>query len=233
MTNVLDTDTGNTDLPDVSGWVDVPEPEPVAGADAASEDLLYCALKDCPQLVPPSPVKGARGIYCIDHKGNSPERRRERRAWEKEHGKETKGDEPPRVAFEVGAAGGRGGSRGEATAQQLAAVEQRAKQITQGLAVLLLVGHKDDERRKLDAADVIAGAPALAAATKELAVYEPFVRKLGMGGEVSERGMAWAGFAMAAAAIAMPILVRHEVIKGAMAEVAGSILADGQSVATG
>jgi hypothetical protein len=195
------------------------EVEPDAGGR-----VRYCQLPQCPNTLP-ADAANAR-IYCDDHNGRTPERRKLRRDWLKDHGINPQ-DEPPRVAFEVGAAGGKGKhARGAATAAELAAVEQRAKQLTQGIAVLMLIGHKDDDKRKADAADILAGTPALAAATRELAVYEPWVRKLGAGGEVSERSMAWVGFGMAAAAIAMPILVRHEVIKGGMAELAGSILND-------
>lgn len=202
-----------------------------AGADAIgaddsppAADARYCALQNCPGTVPVSDKGGRQAIYCEDHKGNSPERRKLRRQWIAEHGKaEGAGqDQAPRVAFEVGKSKG-GKGVGEASAAELAAVEQRAKQLTKGLAILMMMGDPD-EKRKADAADILGGSDTLAAAMRDLAVYEPAIRKLGAGGEVSERGMAWGAFGLALATIALPILMRHEVIKGGMATAVSALI---------
>jgi hypothetical protein len=197
-------------------------PDGVTGAPTG--EVRYCALVDCPGVVPVSDKGGRQAIYCEDHKGNNPERRRIRRQWIAEHGKAAGSgqDQPPRVAFEVGKSEGSKGA-GEASAAELAAVEQRAKQLTKGLAILLLMGQPDDTRRA-DAADVLGGSDAFAAALRDLAVYEPMIRKLGAGGEVSERGMAWGAFGIALATIALPILMRHEVIKGGMATAVAALI---------
>ena len=207
----------------------VPEPEPAP----AAEDVRYCQLPECPNTVPePEPGRGgAVRIYCDDHYGNTPQARKVRRQWLKDHGVSTRKDQPPRIAVDLGVGKSKGGDKGAATAAELAAVEQRARQIVQIAAALIMVGTKD-ERRMADAADLAGGAPGFAAATRDLAVYEPWLRILGAGGEVSDRAQAWGAFLLALATMTTPILVRHEVIKGGMAELAATILSNGESLNT-
>lgn len=203
--------------------------ESAALLDAATEpeqplDVVYCALKDCPGPVPQSEKGGRQAIYCEDHKGNTAERRRIRRAWNKDHGVTPQDEGPSNVTFQFG--NGKPpnkGGKGTASAAELAAVEARAKQLTKGLAILVMMG-PPDAARKADAADLLAHGDAFAAATRDLAVYEPWLRKLGAGGEASERGTAWVAFAVATGAMLTPILLRHEVIKGGMANVLQSML---------
>lgn len=182
-----------------------------------------CALVGCPNTLPADAHN--RRVYCDDHDGRSPERRKLRRQWIAEHGKAAgsgSDEAPPRVTFEVGKSKGTKGA-GEATAAELAAVEQRAKQLTKGLAILMMMGTPDDNRRA-DAADILGGSDAWAAALRDLAVHEPWLRKMGAGGEVSERGMAWGALLLATGTMALPILMRHEVIKGGMANAVAQLL---------
>lgn len=201
------------DLPNVSGEVTAPPPEPTAGTEPT--DARACQLPNCPGIIPPD--AHPRRIYCDDHDGRSPERRKVRRDWMREHGGAPR-DEPPRIGFDVG----KTPSKGE-HAKELDAVEARAKQITKGLAILVMLG-PPDELRRADAGDLLTHSDTWAATVRELAVHEEWLRKLGAGGDMSERAAAWAAFAVATGAMLTPILLRHEVIKGGMAKVLQSVL---------
>lgn len=216
------TDTPQADdLPDVGPKIDPPPAEAVSGADASGADVRYCQLPECPNTLPAD--AHARRIYCDDHDGRSPERRRVRRQWLKDHNV-TPADEPPRVAFEVGRSKG-GKAKGEATAAELDAVEARAKQLTKLAALIVMMG-PPDELRKADANDLLMHSDSWASTVRELAVHEESIRKLmGAGGEMSERAAAWFAFSVATGAMALPILLRHEVIKGGMANAIRQVLA--------
>lgn len=105
-----------------------------------------------------------------------------------------------------------GGSSGSKSDPVLAQVEQRAKQLAQGVAVgLLLLGQADDAR------DVQAGSEQWARSVRELAVYESWLKNLAAGGEASARAIAWLQFAMATMALSLPILLRHGAIPESIA----------------
>jgi hypothetical protein len=134
------------------------------------------------------------------------------------------------VVVDLGGKAAAGKARHGAKPEQLAAVEARALQIAQLSAAVILMATAGPHR-EADAADIAMGAPAWAAAVKELAVYEPWVRKLAAGGEMSERAMAWVAVVMATAGIASPILVRHEIVSGRVTQLAETLMANGQGLA--
>lgn len=94
----------------------------------------------------------------------------------------------------------------------LAAVEARAKQAAGVVAAILLVAGQPD-----DARDIEAGREQWAATVRELAAYEPWLRKLGEGTEASGRMIAWTQFSLATAALLLPITIRHGVIPDSIA----------------
>lgn len=87
------------------------------------------------------------------------------------------------------------------------AVRKRAEGLAGMVAVGLLIAGAE-----ADAGDVEAGKVRWAAAVANLAQYEDWLRKLGQGGETSDRMMAWIQLAVATGAIALPILLRHDAI---------------------
>lgn len=188
-----------------------------------------CQLPQCPNFLPVT--AHARRVYCDAHDGRTPERRRIRREWIREH--KPKGDAPPSLTLNLGGKEGKGkkDTRGGAQPGELDAVQQRALQIAQLTAAFVLIGTKG-AHREADANDIAAGAEHWAGAVRELAVHEEWLRKLAAGGEVSERATAWGAFLLATAAIASPVLIRHEVIKGGMADLASTILGNAQSLTT-
>lgn len=175
-----------------------------------------CKLPGCNE--PINPEAPNRTEFCDNHKGRDPEARKRRRDWLKAHG-EAATDKAPGVVVQLGGGKAAKPAKGKAaaTADQIAAVEQRALWLAQTMAAGILLATKGPHR-EADVADIAANAPAWAASVGELAKHEEWLRSLGAGGEMSERAMAWMGFAMASAGIAVPILVRHEVIKGNMAD---------------
>lgn len=124
---------------------------------------------------------------------------------------------PPSVTLNLGGpakATGKGGAK-EA---ELAAVEARAVQLMKTVAALLLMAKYTD-----DAMDVERGAVPIGQAVRELAVYEEWLRKLAAGGEMGGRMMAWVNLLLVVLAMAVPILVRHEVLPDNLAEIAASM----------
>lgn len=185
-----------------------------------------CDLPDCPGIVEAGTTTATK--YCPEHRGQSPAARRARRDWIREHGPK---DAAPNLTVQLGGKSTKGkkDTRGDAQPGELDAVHARALQIAQLTAAFVLVGTKG-AHREADANDIASGAEPWANSVRELAVYEPWVRKIAAGGEVSERATAWLGFVMATAAMASPILVRHEIIKGGMADLATTILGNAQSL---
>ena len=190
-----------------------------------------CKLPGCPGVIEPGAPN--RSEFCDEHRGRSPEARKKRRDWMKEHGGESQ-DKAPQVVVQLG--GGKakttkGKGAKPATSDEIAAVEQRALWLAQTAAALILIGTKGPHK-EADATDIAMGAPRFAAATGELAKHEEWLRSLGAGGEMSERALAWAGLALAATAMATPILVRHEVIKGGLAELFVTMVTNAEQLAT-
>jgi hypothetical protein len=87
------------------------------------------------------------------------------------------------------------------------AVEDRAKQLAQGVAIALaMVGQTSDSKTITD------GAPMWAGAVGGLAPYEPWLVKLCTGGEASGRVLAWLAVLMATLGLTAPILLAHGII---------------------
>lgn len=96
------------------------------------------------------------------------------------------------------------GPKSKSKNTELDAVEDRARQLVQVAAALVLLAGQPE-----DAADIDKGAPALAKSLRELAEYEDWLRKLAQGGDTTGRAMAWVQFAVALIGMLMPILMRH------------------------
>ena len=96
---------------------------------------------------------------------------------------------------------------------QLDAIQERARQLANLIAVLVLTAGQVD-----DANDIMQGSEAWAKAVRDLAVYEDWLRKLAAGGESSGRVLAWVTFVAATVGMLMPILLRHEVLPAKMAQ---------------
>lgn len=124
------------------------------------------------------------------------------------------GDHAPQINLNLG-----GGSSGKGVDKDLAAVEQRAKQIATTVAALVvLMG------QQADAIDINNGAEQWAASVRQLAEHEEWLKKLATGGETSARAMAWLQFAIATGTLALPILIRHEVLPSNLAEIASNMI---------
>jgi hypothetical protein len=88
--------------------------------------------------------------------------------------------------------------------QELAAVEARVRQLLNLVSgALVMAGQLED------AGDVQRNRDSVAAALKELARYEPWLKKLAQGGEMGDRAMAWVAAIMAIAAMLIPICDRR------------------------
>jgi hypothetical protein len=88
------------------------------------------------------------------------------------------------------------------------------------VAVLLTVAGQPE-----DAQDIEAAKDAWAKAVRELGDHEAWLRKLGEGGETSDRAVAWLKFLIATLAMLLPILLRHGAIPANVAQFLS--LADG------
>jgi hypothetical protein len=117
--------------------------------------------------------------------------------------------------------------------KDLAAVEERAKQLMQTVAALLLL-----TGNQADSGDLARGADPWSKSVRELAQYEDWLRKLAAGGEMTGRAMAWINLTLVTLSIATPILVRHKVLPDNLAElatnmfnIASAIPSEGEPVA--
>jgi hypothetical protein len=138
-------------------------------------------------------------------------------------GRPPKPDTPPTIAVSIGGAAAKRSGKDK----DLAAVEERARQLaTTVAAVVLLMGQPED------AADLQRGAAVWGKSVADLAEHEEWLRKLAMGGETSARAMAWLQFAIATGALVSPILIRHELLPANLAAMAGTILQTGADLPT-
>jgi hypothetical protein len=94
----------------------------------------------------------------------------------------------------------------------LDAVQARAEWVAGMVAVALLLAGQP-----ADASDIEKGKGKWAESVRELAVYEDWLRRLGEGGEASDRMMAWVKFLAATLSLSLPILLRHGAIPPAIA----------------
>jgi len=122
---------------------------------------------------------------------------------------------PGSIKIQLGA----GAPRGSKKDAELEKVEERAKQLVELIATLILVAGQVE-----DSTDLIKGAPAFARATKDLAQYEEWLRKLAQGGDTAGRATAWMGFIVATLAMLLPILLRHGALPKNIADLARQVL---------
>lgn len=121
------------------------------------------------------------------------------------------GDTPPRSQVNINLNPKPGGKKSDPV---LDAVQARAEWFASMLAVgLLMAGAEADAR------DIEVGKVRWAASVRELAVYEDWLRKLGQGGEASDRTLAWVKFLAATMGLSLPILLRHNAIPPAIARI--------------
>jgi len=99
--------------------------------------------------------------------------------------------------------------------KQLQAVEDRARQLVQIAAALVLLAGQVE-----DSADIAKGSEVWATSVRDLAQHEAWLRKIASGGEASARAVAWLQFVVASLAIALPILLRHGALPANIAKVA-------------
>lgn len=197
-------------LGDLETEADLP---PLDGPPADFFAPVRCANPDCDVWIDAG-KGGFKRKYCDDHRP-------------KPHTKKggTKRDSRPRsVTVNVGAP--LKPTKGEDA--EIAALRKRALTLANSLAgALALFG---GERGQLDAADILANSDQLAAALAELAKHEAWLRKLAAGGEASDRALAWFGVISVAIAIALPILIRHDIVKGKLAQAATTFGLTGNSM---
>lgn len=163
----------------------------------SGELLRICAYPGCEATFTVNSPSQKR-YCCTDHKG-----------WKRPRaGSAAQADRPP-ASVQINLPGP---GKPKAKDPALAAVEKRLASIA-GIAsvAVLLMG------QPLDAADIERHRATWAAAGAELAAYEPWLRKLAAGGETSERFMAWLKFLAATGAMALPIILRHDVLPAPIA----------------
>jgi hypothetical protein len=180
------------------------------GLDALTDadgNQVYCAKDGCSEAVFWA-GKGYRPKFCVTHRTVQSGGKK----------KKTRDRPPANVNLNFGPR-----SAPPKKDAQLQAVQDRAEQLATTIAaVVLLTGHPDDS------ADIARGVPVWSKAVRDLAEHEEWLRKLAAGGETSARAMAWLNLLIASATIALPILIRHEVLPQNIAALAGSFI--GQQV---
>ena len=99
-------------------------------------------------------------------------------------------------------------ARAKKTDPALDRVEERARHIAEGIAVVLLLSQQHE-----DAADIERHKVPWSKSVRNLAEYEEWLKNLlSAGGESSDRVMAWLGFLIATGAMLTPILIRHDLV---------------------
>lgn len=94
-----------------------------------------------------------------------------------------------------------------------AKMEARARSLLSTIAGLVqMLGEAED------AEDIRRGREALAAATAQLAEYEPWLKKILTGGQISDRVLAWVAFTMALLSVVLPIADRHGLVPASLKE---------------
>lgn len=154
------------------------------------------------------PYRASR--YCEVH--GTPEAAARRKAKRQRETTKNKDKAPGSVNVNVNMPGPAKGSKKDA---EIARVRERAKQAAGIIAMIVAAsGHQDD------AADIMTGSEAWAAAVGQLAQYEDWLRRIAAGGEAGDRAMAWLTLAFATVAMVLPILVRHQVLPEQLASMA-------------
>lgn len=157
--------------------------------DASPPGYKPCAQNGCDRSFDATGAGGHFRKYCDDHQPPKKAAKGKRKP---------PADKPP-TSINVNL-----GNKAKSKDKELDAVEDRARQLVQVLAALVLLAGQPE-----DAADIERGAPALSKSLRELAEYEDWLRKLAQGGDTTGRAMAWIQFAVALIGMLMPILLRH------------------------
>jgi hypothetical protein len=194
------------------------EPAELEESPVADDGLRECALEGCTRRFTPFPPNRK---FCDEHKNVTPKRAPTGRP----PGRPPKVPKEPKAQKSPKIASGLPGPKpaGKATAAELEAVEARAKQLAMAaVAMLALVN------QKADAVIVQRAAEPVAKATRDLAEYEPTIRALGKGGEMSGRAMAWVQFStVVGASLVLPLLLAHNALPPKLRELLGSVEAMG------
>lgn len=154
--------------------------------------VRICRAPGCTNIVPPEAHRLRR--YCDEHFVRTEKRKLRKKPR----------DRAPRNIMVDLAPKGRNSKNDE-----LVKVEDRVKQLLGIVSgAVAMAGSLED------AADIARHRDTVAAALKELARYEPWLRKLATGGEVGDRMMAWVAAILAILAMVIPIADRHGLIPG-------------------
>lgn len=196
------------------------ETEPSVGDGPEMVDAVAartCKEPGCPNPLPTSGQGWHFRQYCDEHfKGSNKKKKANTRG---RGGGKTGDRTPGTVKVQIGTARAPKGDPG------LDKVEANVRQLCQTITgLLVLIGQAED------ANDIRQGTEQLAQALKNLAQYEPWLKKLLAGGGSSDRVMAWVTAVMALLAILYPILDRRQIIPPQLKEVLG--LAGAVSVTT-
>jgi hypothetical protein len=163
------------------------------------------ACKRCGELIPPTGRRGRQPAYHDECRPGA------------KHSGMTDKPQSEEPEVPTGKGAGTAGARPRATSaskreEELARVRRNAAFLTQMAAAGVLAIGGDNPVTVADALDIQSNADALAEALANVAKYEAWLRKLLGGAGGSDRGMAWVGLIMVSASIAVPILIRHEMM---------------------
>ena len=179
-----------------------PDPSPPS-------DAKLCAAPGCETFFVPTGPGKAWAKYCPEHKAPP----------------KPKGVKRDRKPSNVSVSVNLGARKGSAKGAELDKVKERAEQLANMVALLVrLAGQVED------ADDIVKGASPWAESVKQLAVHEEWLRKIAQGGETTERAMAWIAFVISTATLALPILVRHNVLPGELGDLALQAMGETQVV---
>lgn len=159
-----------------------------------------CAREGCTNTFEVNPRGfGAKRLYCDEHAKKAGPKK----------------DRAPRSARTVKITMA---PRPNRAAADQAKMEERVKGLLTTIAGLVqFLGEAED------AADIRRGRDTLAAATAQLAEYEPWLKKILSGGKASDRVMAWVAFVMALLTVAIPIADRHGLIPAQLKELVSGL----------
>jgi hypothetical protein len=170
------------------------DPEPPAGV-----------CKKCGKEVPRTGKRGRQPQYCDEHRPGAKHSGMTEQILD---GTDTGAEDPKPPRSGTSAPRATSKSRRD---EELARCQANAQKLLEFAAAGLLVFSKD-ELMQADALDVQAAAPDLAVALRNVAEHEAWLRKLLAGAQGTPRAMAWIALVMTAAGVAVPILLRHEML---------------------
>jgi hypothetical protein len=168
----------------------------------APPELRVCAAEGCETALPTSGTAWHFRKYCDEHQ--PPPKRKSKPRDRRPGGLNLNVQVGPRTAKKNA---------------EHDAVRERALMLANLIAgMVAMFGQLEDS------ADLKRGSEPWADVVAALSDHEAWLRKLASGGEASERMMAWVAFAAATVAMALPILLRHEVLPAQLAGMVGTFL---------